>query len=186
MKLYHVEHFRLLQLDVVDTEPYVFESYEDATSDSEYTFTDMNLPQVGEAYITASRDVSLDNNTSFLETAQSVSSSDKVAEVNSDAAGTGIGTYVDNDMAVSIEGDFLRKLLVRCKYFQCEKYDVYRQARIAVDTSSFLSIIVISGTAKISVGADSKGAKAGESFFVTAGNKTVVIDGACECVVTRI
>ena len=55
-----------------------------------------------------------------------------------------------------------------------------------MDTSSFLSIIVISGTAKISVGADSKGAKAGESFFVTAGNKTVVIDGACECVVTRI
>lgn len=173
-------------LDVVDTEPYVFESYEDATSDSEYTFTDMNIPPVGGAYITASRDVSLDNNTSFLETAQSVSSSDKVAEVNSDAAGTGIGTYVDKDMAVSIEGDFFRKLLVRCKYFQCEKYDVYRQARIAVDTSSFLSIIVISGTAKISVGADSKGAKAGESFFVTAGNKTVVIDGACECVVTRI
>lgn len=173
-------------LDVVDTEPYVFESYEDTTSDSEYTFTDMNIPPVGEAYITASREVSLDNNTSFLEIAQSVSSSDKVAEVNSDAAGTGIGTYVDNDMAVSIEGDFFRKLLVRCKYFQCEKYDVYRQARIAVDTSSFLSIIVISGTAKISVGADSKGAKAGESFFVTAGNKTVVIDGACECVVTRI
>mgnify|MGYP000052064844 CR=1 FL=1 len=65
MKLYHVEHFRLLQLDVVDTEPYVFESYEDTTSDSEYTFTDMNIPPVGEAYITASRDVSLDNNTSF-------------------------------------------------------------------------------------------------------------------------
>lgn len=128
MKLYHVEHFRLLQLDVVDTEPYVFESYEDTTSDSEYTFTDMNIPPVGEAYITASRDISLDNSTSFLETAQSVSSSDKVAEVNSDAAGTGIGTYVDNDMAVSIEGDFFRKLLVRCKYFQREKYDVYRQA----------------------------------------------------------
>ena len=54
------------------------------------------------------------------------------------------------------------------------------------DTSSFLSIIVISGTAKISVGADSKSAKAGESFFVTAGNKTVAIDGECECVVTRI
>ena len=146
----------------------------------------MNLPQVGEAYITASRDISLDNNTPFLETAQPVSSSDKVAEVNSDAAGTGIGTYVDKDMAVSIEGDFFRKLLVRCKYFQFEKYDVYRQARIAVDTSSFLSIIVISGTAKISVGADSKNAKAGESFFVTAGNKTVAIDGECECVVTRI
>lgn len=58
MKLYHVGHFRLLQLDVVDTEPYVFESYEDTTSDSEYTFTDMNIPPVGEAYITASRDVS--------------------------------------------------------------------------------------------------------------------------------
>lgn len=146
----------------------------------------MNIPPVGEVYITASRDISLDNNTSFSETAQPVSSSDKVAEVNSNAAGTGIGTYVDKDMEVSIEGDFFRKLLVRCKYFQCEKYDVHRHARIAVDTSSFLSIIVISGTAKISVGADSKSAKAGESFFVTAGNKTVAIDGECECVVTRI
>ena len=123
----------------------------------------MNIPTVGETYITDSRNISLDNNTPFSETAQPVSSFDKVVEVNSYAAGTGIETYVDKDMAVSIEGDFFRKLLVRCKYFQCEKYDVYRQVRVAVDTSSFLSIIVISGTAKISAGADSKSAKVGEA-----------------------
>ncbi len=94
---------------------------------------------------------------------------------------------VEDEVAVAaIEDGFFKKLLVRCKYFQCEKYDIYKEAKITVDSSSFLSIIIVSGTAQINVGQDSNMAKAGDSFFVTAGNKMVVVIGECECIVTRI
>ena len=51
--------------------------------------------------------------------------------------------------------------------------------------SYLLSNIIVSETAQITIGKDNNKAKAGDSFFVTVGNKKVVIIVKCECIVTR-
>ncbi len=78
--------------------------------------------------------------------------------------------------------------LVSCKYFVCYQYCIVDKVQILVEESSFISVIIIDGTGELYIdGSDSRcGYKAGDSFFVTAGHKTVVIAGKCECIVTRV
>ncbi len=107
------------------------------------------------------------------------------------------------------------ELLVSCKYFECYKYvlggSVYTddssdkdicnnddgnsdivakpatdKINISVDTMSFRSIIVIEGSGKITVGENEMDYRAGDSFFVTAGEKVVSVDGTGVIIVTKV
>lgn len=107
------------------------------------------------------------------------------------------------------------ELLVSCKYFECYKYvlgeSVYTEdssdkdicnnddgnsdivakhatdrINISVDTMSFRSIIIIEGSGKITVGENEMDYRAGDSFFVTAGEKVVSVEGTGVIIVTKV
>mgnify|MGYP002763735938 FL=1 len=108
------------------------------------------------------------------------------------------------------------ELLVSCKYFECYKYvlekniytdnnigkdicndndvsnseiiaePVVGKIKISVDSMSFRSIIIIEGRGQITVGEDVMDYRAGDSFFVTAGEKNVSIVGTGVIIVTKV
>ena len=51
---------------------------------------------------------------------------------------------------------------------------------------SFISVIFVSGRGSITVDSRTLEFKAGESFFVTAGKKNIIIHGESECIVTHV
>ncbi len=81
---------------------------------------------------------------------------------------------------------FSQTLLVQCKYFECFKYDIHDEAKIAVDETSFVSVLFLSGNGTIEADKAHYEFKAGESFFVQAGKRNIVIKGTCECIVTHV
>lgn len=92
-----------------------------------------------------------------------------------------------NEAAATIEADSSEgQLLVSCKYFECYKYDISDSVSINVDTASFRSVIFTEGCGTIRVGEDVKAYKVGDSFYITAGNKTVEIEGNCVAIVTKV
>lgn len=92
-----------------------------------------------------------------------------------------------NEAAATIEADSSEgQLLVSCKYFECYKYDISDSVSINVDTASFRSVIFTEGCGTIRVGEDVKAYKAGDSFYITAGNKTVEIEGNGVAIVTKV
>ena len=92
-----------------------------------------------------------------------------------------------NEAAATIEEDSSEgQLLVSCKYFECYKYDISDSVSINVDTAYFRSVIFTEGCGTIRVGEDVKAYKVGDSFYITAGNKTVEIEGNCVAIVTKV
>lgn len=103
------------------------------------------------------------------------------------------------------------EVLVSCKYFECYKYVLGSDAaeadhasniedncyntenvrntgkvNISVDAMSFRSVIVIDGSGKIAVGNNTMDYKAGDSFFVTAGEKVINLEGTGTVIVTKV
>lgn len=103
------------------------------------------------------------------------------------------------------------EVLVSCKYFECYKYvlgsdatEAYHasdiedncyntenvrntgKVNISVDAMSFRSVIVIDGSGKIAVGNNTMDYKAGDSFFVTAGEKVINLEGTGTVIVTKV
>ena len=73
-----------------------------------------------------------------------------------------------------------------CKYFESAKYDVSNETSIVMDDSSFASIVFLKGKAKIRCNTEAIEAKAGDSFFISAGRKVLHVDGNCEFILTYI
>ena len=94
----------------------------------------------------------------------------------------------NNDKPELLQSDenFDVERLVQCKYFECFKYVVRKEARIMVDEASFVSVLFLSGCGSITVDKRTLEFKAGESFFVTAGKKNIIIHGESECIVTHV
>lgn len=69
------------------------------------------------------------------------------------------------------------------KYFECLKCDIYSEVKIGMDETSFLSVLFISGEGTIETDDGNKTMpyKAGESFFISAGKRSVVIKGTGTC-----
>lgn len=103
------------------------------------------------------------------------------------------------------------EVLVSCKYFECYKYVLGSDAaeadhasdiedncyntenvrntgkvNISVDAMSFRSVIVIDGSGKIAVENNTMDYKAGDSFFVTAGEKVINLEGTGTVIVTKV
>ena len=83
---------------------------------------------------------------------------------------------------------FTEERLVQCKYFEVYKYDVNDEAKITVDEASFVSVLFINGSGTIETDDYEKTMefKAGDSFFVSAGLRSIIIKGQATMVVTRI
>ncbi len=96
----------------------------------------------------------------------------------------------DNGTAVMLEENehYTIERLVQCKYFECFKYTVEDEVTIAVDESSFVSVVFLEGEGIIvSDDYDAELAyRAGESFFVRAGKRNITIKGKGQCIVTHV
>ena len=84
-----------------------------------------------------------------------------------------------------IDGQTVQQLCL-CKYFQCKKYGVDGKLPIYMDNASFVSLVFLSGMAQITVGDEELEVVKGDSVFVSAGRKTLHIDGKCEFILTSI
>ena len=78
--------------------------------------------------------------------------------------------------------------LVQCKYFECLKYEIKDEARIKMDESSFISVVIIEGEGMIHADdyADEMPFKAGDSFFISAAKRNVIVSGKATCIVTHV
>lgn len=83
-------------------------------------------------------------------------------------------------------GNNIYQILSQCKYFQTAKYTVTDEEIIVMDDSSFLSLVFLSGEAKVTCQSESTEVKAGDSVFVSAGRKIVHVMGVCEFIATNI
>ncbi len=92
------------------------------------------------------------------------------------------------EMIIENTPDYLKELLVQCKYFECFKYEVRNEVKIMVDESSFVSFVFIEGSGSIKLdGSDEiMEFRAGDSFFVSAGKRVVVIKGQTICIMTHV
>ncbi len=83
---------------------------------------------------------------------------------------------------------YMSKRLVQCKYFEVIKYEIEDEAKIPVDEASFLSVIVIDGEGTIMTDDNDKELKfkAGESFFINAGKRNVLVNGRSTCIITHV
>ena len=83
---------------------------------------------------------------------------------------------------------YMAKRLVQCKYFEVIKYEVEDEAKIPVDEASFVSVIVVEGEGTIMTDDyDNKMKfKAGESFFISAGKRNIIVKGKSTCIVTHV
>ena len=99
------------------------------------------------------------------------------------------GIYEKNNYGFEdpvLEGTTWVQKLCLCKYFECTKYTVEEETMIYLDDASFASIVLLSGEAQLICQDETMEAKAGDSFFVSAGRKVVRVKGECEFILTNI
>ena len=96
----------------------------------------------------------------------------------------------DNNSEVMLEENenYSQERLVQCKYFECFKYEIFKEVKLVVDEASFISVLFIAGEGTITEEASGENMsyKAGDSFFISAGKRTVTISGNGKCIVTHV
>lgn len=111
-----------------------------------------------------------------------------------DAQGKERALYVEQALAVTNFGpapahDFKHHLGL-CSYFCVDKLTldgtIAKSVELYADHTSFVSILVLSGSGIISDGTTSFAYKAGESYFVPAATGTFSISGEIEALITTI
>lgn len=87
----------------------------------------------------------------------------------------------DNTTEVMLEENehYSLERLVQCKYFECLKYEIKDEVKIVADESSFVSLVFIEGSGTIEADDYKQEVpfKAGESFFVSSGKRSINIKG---------
>jgi mannose-6-phosphate isomerase class I len=96
----------------------------------------------------------------------------------------------DNKSEVILEKNdsYTLERLVQCKYFECFKYEIFEEVKILVDEASFVSVLFISGEGTICTDdyEDEMPFAAGESFFISAGKRSIIIKGKGTCIMTHV
>ena len=96
----------------------------------------------------------------------------------------------DNTTEVMLEENehYSLERLVQCKYFECLKYEIKDEVKIVADESSFVSLVFIEGSGTIEADDYKQEVpfKAGESFFVSSGKRSINIKGKGTCIVTHV
>lgn len=96
----------------------------------------------------------------------------------------------DNNSEVMLEENenYSQERLVQCKYFECFKYEIFKEVKLVVDEASFISVLFIAGegTIKEETTEEVMDYKAGDSFFISAGKRTITISGSGTCIVTHV
>ena len=84
------------------------------------------------------------------------------------------------------EDGYTVQLLGECKYFTTQKYVADSRTILYVDSSSFLSLVFLEGEGMVVTDDKTLPFRAGDSFYIPAGKKSVRVEGKCEFLATRI
>lgn len=88
---------------------------------------------------------------------------------------------------VKIQKDgYTEQLLTTCELFTVKSVDVTQTYESEADKTSFVSLLVTSGSGTVSCSAESLSVKKGDSLFLTANSGTFTVSGTLELVETRI
>ena len=80
-------------------------------------------------------------------------------------------------MEPETSGTTVSQRLCLCKYFECTRYCLKDEVTLYLDDASFVSLVFLSGQAKIRCQEEIMDAAAGDSFFVSAGRKVLHVEG---------
>lgn len=85
-----------------------------------------------------------------------------------------------------ITKEFEKRLITECKYFTCQECIIKTEMQFRQETTSFTAIICLEGSGEIIGEERSEVFKAGDSFFVPAGDRMITVKGACKMIVVRV
>lgn len=77
-------------------------------------------------------------------------------------------------------------VLASCEYFTVKKAMVNGEAKVKIDDSSFVSLIVVNGDGCVTLGEDKLEVAKGDSIFVPAQNGEIALDGEMEVIVSSL
>lgn len=86
----------------------------------------------------------------------------------------------------TVTEEFEKRLVTECKYFTCQEYSIKTQMQIRQETTSFTALVCLDGSGEIYSEERREVIKAGDSFFVPAGEKTLHVEGQCKLLVVRV
>uniref|UniRef100_UPI0040569DD4 type I phosphomannose isomerase catalytic subunit n=1 Tax=Acetatifactor sp. TaxID=1872090 RepID=UPI0040569DD4 len=84
---------------------------------------------------------------------------------------------------------YIKRVISRCKYFECTQYQLDGAMELPAVEESFTSLVCISGNGKICLTKDSNEQiefVAGESIFMPKSTDVYLLEGQCELIITRI
>ncbi len=99
------------------------------------------------------------------------------------------GKYEPQKLEDTIESgeNYVKRVISRCKYFECTQYQVDGAMELAAVEESFTSLVCIEGSGSISLNQEEKMEfVAGESIFMPKSTDVYQIEGQCQLVITRI
>ena len=79
-----------------------------------------------------------------------------------------------------------KKLITECKYFTCQELIITTEVVFSQEETSFVAIICIEGAGQLISESCSDEIKAGDTFFVPAGNKEMKIEGKCKVLFVKV
>lgn len=82
--------------------------------------------------------------------------------------------------------NYEKRLITECKYFTCQEYIVKSELLLKQETTSFTALICLEGKGEIKGDERGETFRAGDSFFVPAGEKQLMIKGQCKLIVVRV
>ncbi|MBR5441788.1 MAG: class I mannose-6-phosphate isomerase [Clostridia bacterium] len=88
----------------------------------------------------------------------------------------------DPDSAPVVKGDATEQALCQCEFFKMDTIDVDGKHELAVTGESFVSVLVLEGEGKL----NSLDAKAGDSFFLPAGDYNALIEGKIKVLISTL
>ncbi|MBO5897133.1 MAG: class I mannose-6-phosphate isomerase [Clostridia bacterium] len=88
----------------------------------------------------------------------------------------------DPDSAPVVNGDATEQALCQCEFFKMDTIDVCGKHELAVTEESFVSVLVLEGEGKV----NALDTKAGDSFFLPAGNYNALIEGKIKVLISTL
>ena len=85
-----------------------------------------------------------------------------------------------------VTDDFEKRLVTECKYFTCQECIVKEEMLLKQETTSFTAMICLEGKGEICSEEETEFFKAGDTYFIPAGEKVLTLKGQCKVLLVRV
>lgn len=81
---------------------------------------------------------------------------------------------------------YRKRILGQCKYFESTRIDVEKCAELTTEESSFTAVVITEGSGSISSEDKKLSFEPGDTFFVPAGKRKLIVEGRCQLIWTKV